>query len=328
MRQWSRSIAVALGGALGVLGAILPPRAADGQAPAPPRVQDAAAAVAVLRPPARVEAVAEDARTILVRWDPSPDARRGTGYEVLLHGRVVATRSLQAREHDLSPGRLYCYAVLTVDADRGRSAQSPVACAQTPDVSPPTPPTRLTVSVRGPTSAAVAWGPAQDDVAVAGYELLRDGAVVAHLGPADTAAVDDGASADAEHCWTVRALDAAGNRSPAPEPSCARTPRADAPVGPGALRASWGRGADVELSWDPSPARGVIYAIVGANGKRIGLTSRTRFTVVGFGAKGPRCYAVIAVDAQNRASAATPTACVEGRAGGGSEAAPPRASGP
>lgn len=117
---------------------------------------------------------------------------------------------------------------------------------------------------------------------------------------------------------------------PAPASSKPDAPaKADGPAGPGTLLASRGRGAEVELSWQPSPTRGVVYAILDANGKRVGLTSRTRFTVTGFGAKGPRCYRVIALDAKDRASPATPTVCVEARSPGEeTEAVTPDAAAP
>lgn len=97
----------------------------------------------------------------------------------------------------------------------------------------------------------------------------------------------------------------------------------DEPAGPTALRASPGPGADVELSWQASPTRGVVYAIVDAKGKRVGLTARTHFRVTGFGARGPRCYSVIALDPADRRSRPTPAVCVEPTAPGPGEGQPP-----
>lgn len=120
-------------------------------------------------------------------------------------------------------------------------------------------------------------------------------------------------------CRAVRPQTASRSQ-PAPAAAPAEE---DRPAGPSALRASAGPGADVELSWQPSATRGVVYAILDSKGKRVGLTPRTHFRVTGFGAPGPRCYSVVALDASDRASRPTPPACVEPTAPGGGEGQPP-----
>ncbi len=107
------------------------------------------------------------------------------------------------------------------------------------------------------------------------------------------------------------------------DPAPAAAAEEDGPAGPTALRASPGPGADVELSWQASPTRGVVYVIVDAKGKRVGFTARTHFRVTAFGARGPRCYSVIALDAADRASRPTAPACVEPTAPAGGEGQPP-----
>lgn len=318
-RSGSTSALVLLG-ALAAAGAGAPrlPAAAPGEA---------AAGEPALRAPERVEARAEDDRTVSVRWTPSQDAAGIAGYEVVLHGRTLATPRLEVTEGGLAPGRVYCYAVRALDRAGRRSPPAPLACATTPDLSPPSAPGDPRVALRGPTEALVSWGRAEDDVGVAAYELLRDGAPVARVAAAETHAVDAGLAPGAEACWTVRALDAAGNGSPLPPAVCATTPAPGTPAGPGALRASWGRDRDVELGWEPSPARDVVYAVYGPTGKRIGLTSRTRFTVAGFGARGPRCYRVAALDGDGRESPPSAQACA-GDGGPAQPDAPSRTAGP
>jgi chitodextrinase len=55
------------------------------------------------------------------------------------------------------------------------------------------------------------WSASKDDVAIAGYELLRGGSIVATT--TRTFARDDGLSPATEYCYAVRAFDSAGNRS-------------------------------------------------------------------------------------------------------------------
>src|SRR5262249_37091024 len=75
-------------------------------------------------------------------------------------------------------------------------------------------------SVTGPASRSFSWTGSTDNVEVAGYEVLRDGALVARLGPLATSTADAGIPAGT-HTYTVRAFDnasprGAGGAPPAP----------------------------------------------------------------------------------------------------------------
>ncbi|TWP54076.1 alkaline phosphatase [Lentzea tibetensis] len=89
------------------------------------------------------------------------------------------------------------------------------------DVTPPTAPTGLAVTASTTDSVTLAWQAAQDDVGVTGYEVLRNGNVVATS--ATTGYADTGLASGTTFTYTVRARDAAGNLSSASAPVQAST---------------------------------------------------------------------------------------------------------
>ncbi len=81
------------------------------------------------------------------------------------------------------------------------------------DTQAPTTPTGLTAGTATATSVTLTWNAATDNVGVAGYDVLRNGAPVATS--ATTSYTDTGLAPDTTYTYSVRARDAAGNTSPA-----------------------------------------------------------------------------------------------------------------
>jgi len=102
----------------------------------------------------------------------------------------------------------------------------------------------------------------------------------------------------------VRALDAAGNRSPASAPTCARTSDPSLPLPPSNLVAVRTGTDEIELRWEKSPTTGVVYIVTwdgarhsaGDVGKArsLGSTPLNRFKVFGQPARERHCYRVLA----------------------------------
>ncbi|GAA3745054.1 hypothetical protein GCM10022402_25870 [Salinactinospora qingdaonensis] len=104
------------------------------------------------------------------------------------------------------------------------------------DTEAPTAPTALTATATTATSITLDWDAATDNVAVAGYEILDGtGEVVRALVGDTTSATVGGLSPDTEYTHTVRAYDAAGNRSAASAAVTTRTETDNGgdPSGPG-----------------------------------------------------------------------------------------------
>jgi PKD repeat protein len=98
------------------------------------------------------------------------------------------------------------------DPTSSRRPQLIVTYMPVTDTGSPTAPTGLTAEATGPTQANLAWSAASDDIGVTGYEVYRNGTLVATLGNV-TSFADTGLSPMTTYSYVVRALDAAGNRS-------------------------------------------------------------------------------------------------------------------
>jgi hypothetical protein len=83
------------------------------------------------------------------------------------------------------------------------------------DTTPPTAPTGLAVTGTTSTSASLSWTASTDDVGVTGYEVFQDSGTTPVAAPASTTATIPGLTASTAYSFTVKAVDAAGNRSAA-----------------------------------------------------------------------------------------------------------------
>ncbi|HEX9049107.1 MAG TPA: fibronectin type III domain-containing protein [Anaeromyxobacter sp.] len=270
-----------------------------------------------VEPPSRVALVTVTPgpdEGLTVHWTSALDDVGVVEYELRDGDRVVsAGRERSVFDRDLPPGTRHCYTVVARDAAGNASRPSEPACATTPDSTPPTPPQDVVAAVRSSRQAYLSWGAATDDVGVAGYEVLKDGVVVART--SQLSAWFDDLLPDQEYCASVRALDAAGNRSASSAPVCVRTPKPEAPAAPWNLTA---RPAPkrLELSWDPSPDPDVVYVVFrdkGTADAAIGMTCALKFQVVGSEAEQRRCYRVAAMDAARRSSPKTLPVCASAK---------------
>ena len=183
-----------------------------------------------------------------------------------------------------------------------------------PDLAAPSPPTALRALPSTEDEIVLAWEGASDDIGVAGYEIVRDGAVLDRT--PYPVYLDASLAPGAVHAYAVVAIDASGNRS-APSAVASASPLAapdaEPPPPPVNLRLvpgldsvslEWGQAeigdvAAFEIERGPSPARLEPLARVTATfALDAGLNSATEY-----------CYRVRASDASGNASAPTPVAC-------------------
>jgi hypothetical protein len=221
---------------------------------------------------------------------------------------IASGRNLEAHEKNLHPARGYCYRVRATDPAGNKSEWAQV-CATTPDLTPPSTPGHLAMVPRAATQVVAVWEPSQDDVGVVGYEIVRGEEVVASL--AKTSTIVSGLAARKEHCLGVRALDAAGNRSPVAGPLCVTTPDVATPPAPVNLRVETVAGGG-QLRWEPSPQAGVVYAVYQGDARRVGITSAESYAVKGALFGRGSCYRVAAMDGAGRESPKTIPACAAG----------------
>jgi hypothetical protein len=98
-----------------------------------------------------------------------------------------------------------------------------------PDTTPPTTPTNLTATAVDPTNVQLAWNASIDDEGVTGYQVFRDGALLAAT-PPQTTYVDATVLPSTTYQYEVRAIDAAGNLSGASNLVSVTTPGLAGPV--------------------------------------------------------------------------------------------------
>jgi chitodextrinase len=145
------------------------------------------------------------------------------------------------------------------------------------DTTPPTAPTGLTATAQAPNHVALTWTASTDNVAVTGYRVSRNGAVVATV--TGTSYDDRTVAASTSYDYTVVAVDGAGNVSPPSNVATATTPGdTTRPSPPTNLRATTD-GVKVDLSWGAAAddVRVVGYD-VHRNGLSIGTSSTTTYS--------------------------------------------------
>ncbi|MEK3882074.1 alpha-amylase family glycosyl hydrolase [Paenibacillus sp. PL2-23] len=91
-----------------------------------------------------------------------------------------------------------------------------------PDTTAPSVPQSVTATASGASSAAITWSASTDNVGVTGYEVFRNGTLVGTT--ASTSYTDSGLAGSTTYAYTVKAYDAAGNRSAASAAASVTTP--------------------------------------------------------------------------------------------------------
>ncbi len=150
-------------------------------------------------------------------WQPSTDNVAVTSYIVRRGGTQVATPATNSySEMGLAPATTYSYTVAARDAAGNVSPFSGAQSVTTPplaaDQTPPTQPGNLQGSAPTAFVASLSWDPSTDNVAVAGYRILRNSILVAST--ALTFFTDSGLTPLTTYAYSVQAFDAAGNLSP------------------------------------------------------------------------------------------------------------------
>ncbi|MEU8434891.1 fibronectin type III domain-containing protein [Streptomyces sp. NPDC029216] len=137
------------------------------------------------------------------------------------------------------------------------AATALTACGADTDTRPPHAPGGLTARAGSATSVHVMWESADPADGVTGYQVFQSGRLVREL-PADKTMVDvTGLTAQTAYAFTVRARDAAGNRSAPSTAAQVTTPGAKAedhlpPTAPPATTGSTEGPRAVRLSWTPA----------------------------------------------------------------------------
>ncbi len=149
--------------------------------------------------------------------------------------------------------------------------------SSTPDTTPPTAPGNLVATARDTTTVDLSWTAATDNIGVAGYDVYRNGTLIAPLG-ATTVYTDTAAAPATSYTYTVRARDAAGNTSPpsnaaavttpAPPPALTFAPTDDTYIQASSPTATAGSATTVQV--DNSPVKHMLlrFNVTGIGSRR------------------------------------------------------------
>ena len=156
-------------------------------------------------------------------WTTSPGA---TGYRIYRDGTfLVSSAGAQIVDAAVTAGVQYCYTISATDASGTESARSSPTCATAGGTAAPPTPTGLVatyVDVPVPVRVTLVWNLSAGAVS---YEIYRNGVLL--QSPAAPPAIDYTVTPGAGnlYCYTILAVDGAGNRSPqSPNPQCVTVP--------------------------------------------------------------------------------------------------------
>jgi chitodextrinase len=169
--------------------------------------------------------------------------------------------------------------------------------------SPPAAPSGLAASY-ALNQISLSWTAASDpDGAVAGYDVYRDGVLVATT--VATGFTDYGVSTGTAHTYTVDAYDTAANAGPPSGPLVAVAPDNQRPSTPTGLKATIAT-SRITVSWTGSTDNvGVTGYRVSRNGVSLGVTAAKSYPDSAVTQGSSYTYQVVALDAAGNASAAS-----------------------
>jgi uncharacterized protein YkwD/chitodextrinase len=128
----------------------------------------------------------------------------------------------------VTPPQTTTYTLTATNSDGTAMATVTVSVTAAPpkDITPPSVPSLTSAVAKSAGEIDVAWTASTDNVGVAGYQVLRNGAVVGSIGSNVLSFADAGVSPATTYTYAVRAFDAAGNYSGASNNMQASTPAA------------------------------------------------------------------------------------------------------
>ncbi|GII82423.1 hypothetical protein Ssi03_04130 [Sphaerisporangium siamense] len=172
------------------------------------------------------------------------------------------------------------------------------------DTTAPSVPGNVRVTATGSDSVTLAWNASTDNVGVTGYEVYRGTTLVTTA--TGTTYTDSGLTAQTTYSYTIRARDAAGNRSAASTAVSATTTGGNTgtPGQPGTVTATPGA-SSIALSWGASTGTVTGYRVYEGTTVRATVTGTTA-TISSLGTCETHTYTVKAYNAQGESAASAP----------------------
>jgi hypothetical protein len=171
-------------------------------------------------------------------------------------------------------------------------------------------PANLRTVAIGSTAISLTWDQAYDNVGVGGYNVYRNGALIAST--SQTTLFDAGLQLGVQYCYAVSSCDLSGNRSAKSTALCLTT-QTDlvAPSVPAHLSAASIALTESTLSWDPSTDNLAVAGYkVYRDGAYIASVTTTWTRDSNLAPYTQYCYTIAAYDLDGNLSAMSNTACV------------------
>jgi chitodextrinase len=229
--------------------------------------------------PTNLQAEATGPASVALSWTASTDNVAVTGYRIQRDGaQVGSSTSTSFTDTTVAPGTSATYTVTAYDSGGNVSAASgPAPVTTPPDVTAPSVPGGLRTTDVGATSVSLAWDPSIDDVGVASYTVLRDGAPIGT--PTTTSFVDTTAQPTTTYEYTVAATDTSGNTSDASAPLGVQTPAMpttitvapsdDAYVRSDSAGTNYGTATTIQVDQSPDKRTYLRFPVSGVNGRQV-----------------------------------------------------------
>ena len=173
--------------------------------------------------PTGLRALPDQGNGLTLVWQPSTDNVGVTGYEIYTGTGMAPIATVTTTSHNVGtfPPVVMSLGVRAIDAAGNRSPFATLGLGTPTDVTPPGPPTNLTLGDPSNGYFTVRWTAPRDDQFVAGYEVALNGRVVSLVGNT-TAFVPY--SGFGTYIVRVRAFDGANNFSTAAQVGIAIDP--------------------------------------------------------------------------------------------------------
>ena len=239
--------------------------------------------------PTNLAAVVVSSSQINLTWTASTDNVAVAGYQVFRNGtQVTSTAAPAYSDTTVVPGTQYTYAVAAFDSAGNvspLSSPATVTISSVPDTTPPSVPQGLQALNVTSTSLTLSWTASTDNVAVAGYQIFRNGAQVGTA--TATSYADAGLMPSTGYVYTVTAYDTSNNVS-APSQQLAVTTTSGAVTPPYFIQVnnndiSSGGSTSVTLNAPTVAGNTIVAYLIWNNTGSAAVSDSRRNTFVGAG---------------------------------------------
>jgi chitodextrinase len=283
-------------------------------APSPPAVVTTPDGTPPTAPTALTATAAASPVRVNLAWNASTDNVGVHHYQIIRNGSAIADTAGAGTTYTdttVAGSTTYTYTVKAVDAAGNVSAASAPATVTTGDATPPTAPGSLTATAASATRVNLSWTASTDNVGVHHYQIIRNGTAIANTTGAGTSYSDTTVVGATTYTYTVKAVDASGNISPASNSATVTTPDVTPPTAPTGLKVTGRSAGEIDLGWNASTDNLAVtgYSVF-RNGVKLADVATTSYADKTVQQGVSYTYTVKAFDAAGNVSAASSSVAV------------------